>query len=205
MDENINLLFYNKVLKKMNSNTLAQLFSLGCEMTIKQGDYIIHEGDKSDTFYFIKDGTVEVVKTKKDPSIQDQHIIKLTKGDVFGLVGLISRIPRTASIRALTSVTLIEFSIENLNKIENANIFSELKINSIELITGRLDSLHRMINDAMQVEIKRSRQLRFYQSLAILFFACLALIIGMIFYYVIDKGGLCNDIEYFYTKYSIPH
>ncbi len=69
------------------------------------GAPIIRQGDDADLFYVIVQGTVEV--TQVDAQGQQRTLREMKPGDFFGEIGLLSRVPRTASVTALTDGELI--------------------------------------------------------------------------------------------------
>ena len=69
------------------------------------GEPIIRQGDTADNFYVIADGRVEVSQTAEDG--QSRLLRQMAAGEFFGEIGLLSRVPRTASVTAVTDGTLI--------------------------------------------------------------------------------------------------
>ncbi len=69
------------------------------------GEVIIRQGDEADFFYVIAQGTVEV--TQADAQGETHRLREMKQGDFFGEIGLLSRVPRTASVTALSAGVLI--------------------------------------------------------------------------------------------------
>jgi MFS family permease len=69
------------------------------------GEVIIRQGDPADNFYVIVDGRVEV--TQSTPGGETRVLRQMAQGEFFGEIGLLSRIPRTATVTAVTDGTLI--------------------------------------------------------------------------------------------------
>jgi CRP-like cAMP-binding protein len=63
------------------------------------GTDIIREGEPGDAFFMVVDGTTEVIEA-------GQHQADLGPGASFGEIALIRGIPRPATVRATTDVTV---------------------------------------------------------------------------------------------------
>jgi MFS family permease len=86
----------------------ARLEAAMMRATVRQmtrGEKVISQGDEADFFYVIVDGTVEV--TQADAEGQQRTLREMKHGDFFGEIGLLSRVPRTATVTALTNGELI--------------------------------------------------------------------------------------------------
>ena len=72
----------------------------------KRGAAIITQGDDADYFYVIDAGRVRV--TQRQPgSSSDVVLREMGEGEVFGEIGLLTRVPRTATVTAMTDVRLV--------------------------------------------------------------------------------------------------
>lgn len=72
---------------------------------IAKGETIIHQGDSADNFYVIAEGRVEVTQT--DAAGSSRVLRQMSRGEFFGEIGLLSRVPRTATVVAQTNATLV--------------------------------------------------------------------------------------------------
>jgi serine/threonine protein kinase len=70
---------------------------------------IIREGETGDWFYILLSGVVSIEKTGK-------HIDNLQAGDCFGEMAFFSNIHRTASVHALTEVTVIKVNAATVTR-----------------------------------------------------------------------------------------
>ena len=68
------------------------------------GDVIFRQNFPGDHAYIIQSGEVEVYNEENDRS--ETHLAVLGPGEMFGEVALLDDVPRTASVRALSDVTL---------------------------------------------------------------------------------------------------
>ena len=75
------------------------------ELPMATGRAIVRQGDPADRFYLIGEGTVRV--TQAADGGEEVHLRDLGPGDVFGEIGLLRRMPRTATVTAATPGTLL--------------------------------------------------------------------------------------------------
>ncbi len=101
---------------------------------VSAGEQIIRQGDAADYFYVIVDGNFEVSQTGDggDPRVLRQMGPK----EFFGEIGLLSGVPRTASVTALTEGTLMSLP---------GDAFLEL-VSAGSGLTYRLLDLHRGVS-----------------------------------------------------------
>lgn len=84
-------------------NRFRRRHSLFAVETRQPGQTIIRQGDIGDCIYFIQSGEVEVVR---DESGREVPVARLSAGQYFGEMALLSSQPRNATVRALTTVKL---------------------------------------------------------------------------------------------------
>jgi hypothetical protein len=68
---------------------------------VAQAQRVIEQGDVADRFYVIDSGTYTVTQRASDGS--DVELRTLGPGDVFGEIGLLSSVPRTATVTAASA------------------------------------------------------------------------------------------------------
>jgi hypothetical protein len=77
---------------------------------VKPGEEIFQQGEEGDCAYFIHSGEVEVVQKENGA---EQVVARLSRGQYFGEMALISNAPRNATVRAVTPVRLAILGKEN--------------------------------------------------------------------------------------------
>ncbi|MFO1091563.1 MAG: redoxin domain-containing protein [Hyphomicrobiales bacterium] len=93
-----------KVFPRLRKRVLAEVEQTLKTVVFEKGDIIIHQGARPDRFYIIAEGEVSVIRRLgKGKEIE---LARLGKGDVFGEMGILTGNPRTADVRANTSVLL---------------------------------------------------------------------------------------------------
>ncbi|MFC2049309.1 cyclic nucleotide-binding domain-containing protein [Chlamydiota bacterium] len=97
--EKFTLLKANYLFTNLSDDQINQILSIAKEITIPQGDYLMHEGDLGNELFLITKGKVGVFK-KEEHTCQSQKITSLEPGEVIGELALIDKSPRSASIVA---------------------------------------------------------------------------------------------------------
>ncbi len=90
------------------------------QIKLQPGTFLFHEGDVGECFYIILDGQLEVTKTLETPSGSTEERVLQTKtaGDFIGEMSMFApQGLRTASVRALTPVKMLEMSHANLKEL----------------------------------------------------------------------------------------
>jgi ATP-binding cassette subfamily B protein len=88
------------LLATLPGETLAKLAQRMRREDVPAGASVISEGDDGDRFYVVLRGMLAVSQVTRGP----QSVLR--PGDYFGEVAAAMRIPRTASVHALTPATL---------------------------------------------------------------------------------------------------
>jgi len=87
--------------ERFSEEELRALVDQGHRQTIEPNQIICYEDDPGDSFYILLSGSVEVISTRTG-----KYIATLQAADIFGEIALLTGTPRTATVRAVTSVKL---------------------------------------------------------------------------------------------------
>jgi len=76
------------------------------ERQFKKGELLAVEGESGDDLFIVMEGTVEVLveNEEADPRV----VINLGTGQIIGEMSLVDRGPRSASVRAINSPTIVQ-------------------------------------------------------------------------------------------------
>jgi MFS family permease len=87
--------------------TLEALAAYATREEVAPGTRIIDQWDEPDDFFVVVDGTVEVRRWAGAAHEREEPVTVLGRGAGFGEIGLLQRLPRTASVVARGPVTLL--------------------------------------------------------------------------------------------------
>jgi putative ABC transport system ATP-binding protein len=77
-------------------------------VTLTSGQVLFNQGDDSDLVYVVESGEVEIYRTRADST--EEHLTVVAAGSYFGELGPLLNLPRAASARARTDVSLVGYS-----------------------------------------------------------------------------------------------
>ena len=121
-------------------------------ITFKKGEDVIEEGTLGDCAYIVEQGSVEV--SKLTPHGEKQVLGVLGKSEIFGEMGLIDGLPRSATVTALENCVMSVCSRETFNNLADHNPESLLPI--FKVLVRRLRSTHALV-EALQKNIGDNR------------------------------------------------
>ena len=87
------------MLSLLGQGVLERLAREAGTETVSPGRAVVTEGDPGDLFFVLADGRAEV-------TIEGRHVRELGPGDCFGEIALLRNVPRTATVSAITDLTL---------------------------------------------------------------------------------------------------
>lgn len=127
---------------------------------VEAGESIVTEGEIGDKLFIIELGTCEVWKMQPQMDTDyyvNTKICEIEKGDFFGEMAVMYDMPRSATVKAVTPVTLLSLSREDLfssipaEKIERMKILARAQVFSNVPLLTKLDT---------QIKVLIARKLR---------------------------------------------
>ncbi len=79
------------------------MFQTAIEEKYKDGDIIFEEGSSGDWIYVVESGAVEISKIMRG---KKEVLLELGPGEIIGELGFITKMPRTATARAVGDTTV---------------------------------------------------------------------------------------------------
>ncbi|MDQ7825561.1 MAG: cyclic nucleotide-binding domain-containing protein [Candidatus Eremiobacteraeota bacterium] len=108
------ILFQTTVFKNIPERILKKIIDTTFVSEFPPGTSIVKQGDPADAFYLILEGTCEVIM---EVDGMPREIGTLNANDVFGEIGLLEEVRRTASINALTPVKALVLKKQDFEEI----------------------------------------------------------------------------------------
>jgi CRP-like cAMP-binding protein len=91
----------------LNEAEIAEITALCQERVLREGETLVHQGDVGDEMYIITQGFVEVILGRRGEA-PPRVIITLGPGQITGEMALLDQGPRSATVRAVSTPTIIQ-------------------------------------------------------------------------------------------------
>jgi CRP-like cAMP-binding protein len=106
--------YIQRTFRGLDLDMSKDLASQFVEKKFDQGSNIVEQGEPATHFYVIKDGEVEVSQRLEGGAMVREDVInRMGPGESFGETAILRRTARTATVRALTPVTVLELTAED--------------------------------------------------------------------------------------------
>lgn len=115
---------------------LSQIAQITDEVQYEEGDEIFHEGDPGDSLYLVIEGRVRVHRGGSEVAV-------LGERQVFGEMALLDSEPRSASVLAITDLTLLKIARDD---------FTEILAEKAEIAQGIIKVLTRRLRNTLSLK-----------------------------------------------------
>jgi CRP-like cAMP-binding protein len=135
----------------LKDDELQNISELIEKATYRNNENIFIEGDPSDRFYLVAEGSVKIVKH----TMMGKDIILeiMSPGDIFGGVAVLDKKPFPASAQAMESTTVIWISRQNLLKIMDE--YPVLKLEIVKYFSDKLRDAHEMLKNIATERVEK--------------------------------------------------
>jgi CRP/FNR family cyclic AMP-dependent transcriptional regulator len=99
-DAKVELIKNVPLFSRLPRKGLEEVAHIADELDLPQGKQMAEEGDRGREFFVLLEGEADVTKG-------GQSINTMRKGDFFGEIALVTKMPRTASVTATTPVRVL--------------------------------------------------------------------------------------------------
>ena len=116
---------------RCSGKELEALSLIADELDFKEGRELAREGAAGREFFVIVDGTAEVTRGKR-------KLRMLTDGDFFGEISLITRLPRTATVKTVSPLRALVITDRSFRRMLDDSPSIQRKV--LEALGERLDT-----------------------------------------------------------------
>ena len=122
-----------------------RFIALGHIRHVKERKEVFQAGDESDGLYLIESGVVQI--TLASPNDRGMVVNRYGPGDIFGEMGVLDKLPRSANAVARTDTTL--YFIRSSAFLDYVKKDPEVSIMVMEILTHRLRRTSESLSDAL--------------------------------------------------------
>lgn len=135
------------IFSTMTPDECLEVMQLVEDVQYPAGETILREGRSLQILWILVDGTCEVVKAL--PGGQERQLAVLHGGALFGEMSFFKPAPHSASVRAMTPVTLLRLPVEKFRQLEQAHPLIAYKIaaGTAEVLSDRLRRMNEWLNE----------------------------------------------------------
>jgi len=132
------------------------------KIQLKKGESLFTPGIKAEHLYFLQTGHIRVYKPKEDGGADDE-IARFAPGDIIGDFDFARKAKYDAYAEALEDSSLVLFpdkgvALEDVAR-GTPNIISRIFLNSIAMVTGRIQATRKLIVESMSWVQELHRQI----------------------------------------------
>ncbi len=119
---------------------LAALAEVAAEIRLAPGEVLMQEGDVGQTLYVVVSGELEAV-------LRARHLASLRPGSVVGEFAVFVPEPRSATVRSLTSSSLLAISKEAIDELLLDH--PEVALSVITALVRRFQERNRLVDETV--------------------------------------------------------
>jgi CRP/FNR family cyclic AMP-dependent transcriptional regulator len=123
---------------------LDSLVTTARELDLLRGDNLFHEGDDPHELFVVVSGRVAIANRSTDG--RESVVALMEEGDLFGEMGLLDRLPRSADARALEHSLVLCIPYEPVRQILDAQ--PERLWGVVRMLAGRLRAMDEALADS---------------------------------------------------------
>lgn len=124
--------------QKLGEEDVAKILAKGMTMQVRKGSVVFYEKSTGNTMYVILSGKIDLCKKEKP-------IARLTTGDMFGEMALISEEPRSATAVAAEDSSLFVLTETTFDELMTKRAAIRILLNIIATMSKRLREANRRL------------------------------------------------------------
>lgn len=169
----------------LTAEQLDVLTSLSEVVSLPAAETFVREGETPHEFYYIEEGSVEVLKTSTDGHAH--RLARVEAGGVVGELALIEESKRSATLRTIEPTTLTRFPRDAIRKRDD--LYAALTATMATMLSKRLHYTNEVTVRSMQAQLATAKD-RIAQGVVMV-----TLVLGMTIY-IVMQGIIVQLKEY---------
>ncbi|GAB4178638.1 MAG: Crp/Fnr family transcriptional regulator [Thalassobaculales bacterium] len=144
LNEEVELLRNISLFAKIEPSKLKLLAFTSERLTFPEGQALFEQGDVGDAAYIIIQGSAAVLINTPAGRVE---VARLGKGDVVGEIAILCEVPRTATVRAVSSLTALKISKDLFFRLVTE--FPQIAVEIMRELAQRLERTNLRLREAL--------------------------------------------------------
>jgi CRP/FNR family cyclic AMP-dependent transcriptional regulator len=145
----IELLRGTELFAELSDDALDRVVANAVSRDLRRGDVVFEEGATPEHLYVVEDGRIAIASKSVDG--RESVFALMERGELFGEMGLLDGIGRSAEARALEPSQITEIPYQPVRDVFEAN--PELLWGVVALLAGRLRSMDAALADSVFLDV----------------------------------------------------
>jgi CRP/FNR family transcriptional regulator, cyclic AMP receptor protein len=145
----IGLLTGNELFADLDEASLGRIASATAVRELHRGDVLFREGDEPDQLYVVDSGRIAIAN--RSPDGRESVMALMERGDLFGEMGLLDGLGRSAEARALEPSVVLAIPYEPVRTVYEEQ--PQLLWAVVALLAGRLRSMDVALADSVFLDV----------------------------------------------------
>jgi HD-GYP domain-containing protein (c-di-GMP phosphodiesterase class II) len=157
IQDTLRFLSYIPLFYSLNEQVLERIARCMRHLIFQPEETVIQEGDPGDSLYILREGHVKVIK--KYDTVEEMTIAVLDPGEALGEISLITRQPRSATIKAIDRAYLNQLMKHDFDELTSQ--YPELLAQFNKLITQRVSLLEstKDLDERLKEKVKLEKRM----------------------------------------------
>lgn len=143
------LLLGTELFADLSPDALDRVVASAVSRSLQRGDVVFEEGATPDHLYVVEDGRIAIASRSIDG--RESVFALMERGELFGEMGLLDGLGRSAEARALESSRITEIPYQPVREVFEDN--PKLLWGVVALLAGRLRSMDSALADSVFLDV----------------------------------------------------
>jgi CRP-like cAMP-binding protein len=145
----IELLRGTELFAELTDESLARVVANAVSRELRRGDVVFEEGAQPESLYVVEDGRIAIASKSIDG--RESVFALMERGELFGEMGLLDGLVRSAEARALEPSQITEIPYQPVRAVFEEN--PALLWGVVALLSGRLRSMDSQLADSVFLDV----------------------------------------------------